>query len=92
MKTKKQIKEKYPRIKEFGLKIHKDKGIPYINNKELAVVLKKNKIQKLFSEYFGVQSCLLLDNGEHGLYVYDVNSVLERIATGKLISTQLNWD
>ena len=44
-----------------------------------------------FNELFGVQTCPLI-NGQHGLYPWDVEAVLERMISGKLTGTQAFWD
>ena len=47
------------------------------------------KIDKQFSEMFGIQTCLV-----DGPYAWDVEAVLERIASGRLTGTQhpMGWD
>jgi hypothetical protein len=78
----------YPHIKKLGLKIIMDcpNSIPRINGKELDRKLGKEK-SKIFSKLFGCQTC-----GANGMYVYDVEAVLERMDSGKLVGTQLFWD
>jgi hypothetical protein len=80
----------YPLLTKLGVKIYHD-PCDYVISKDLAKVLSK-KDRKLFSKYFGIQTCLLTDNGEQGLYCWDVESILERIANGKLIGSQAYWD
>ena len=79
---------KYPRIEQLGLTIitKNPQSIPGIDGKELARKLGKKKT-KIFSDLFGAQTC-----GENGMYVYDVEAVLERMYSGKLTGTQLFWD
>lgn len=81
-------KIEYPRIKQLGLTIitKNPNAIPGISGKELAAKLGKKKT-KIFSDLFGAQTC-----GENGMYVYDVEAVLERMFSGKLSGTQLYWD
>lgn len=81
-------KKEYPRIAELGLTIVTKfpDSIPGIDAKELSEKLGKKKT-KIFSNLFGCQTI-----GENGMYVYDVEAVLERMASGKLIGTQENWD
>lgn len=75
----------YPYVKKLGLTIvtKYPNSIPGINGEELAKKLGKKKT-KVFSKLFGCQTC-----GENGMYVYDVEAVLCRMFTGKLIGTQL---
>lgn len=83
----------YPNLTQIGAKIYYDKPIPYLDGKEFVKLLRKKKISiKKFNEYFGSQTCFALDNGNAGLYVYDVEAVLERMKTGRLIGTQKLWD
>ena len=85
---KKKEKFDYPRIKELGLTIvtKNPNAIPGISFKELAAKLGGEK-SKIFSDMFGCQTC-----GENGAYIYDVEAVLERMASGKLTGTQKYWD
>jgi hypothetical protein len=78
----------YPRIHKLGLTIVTKcpNSIPGINGEELAQKLGKKKT-KIFSDLFGCQTC-----GGNGMYVYDVEAVLERMASGKLQGTQKFWD
>ncbi len=86
--TKIQKQIKYPWINKLGLTIVTDcpNSIPGINGKELAKKLGKRN-SKRFSDLFGCQTC-----GMNGMYVYDVEAVLERMFTGKLTGTQLWMD
>lgn len=87
MKINKQ-KIEYPRIHDLGLTIITKcpDSIPGINFRELAKKLGKEKA-KVFCELFGCQTF-----GGNGLYVYDVEAVLERMFSGKLTGTQLFID
>ena len=82
------FEHEYPRISELGLTIVTKcpNSIPGINGQELAQKLGKKKT-KIFSDLFGCQTC-----GGNGMYVYDVEAVLERMMSGKLKGTQLFWD
>lgn len=80
-------KQKYKRISELGLKVKKDIDCEYVNSEELQDKLKKLNIVKQFDKYFGIQTCSI-----NGPYASDVESVLERISSGKLTGTQLFWD
>lgn len=81
----------YPQIKKLGLNITVKSGIDCISSKEIDRVFNEAD-RKKFSEYFGVQTCILLDDGAVGLYCWDVEAVLERMNSGKLIGTQKYWD
>lgn len=82
------IAQDYPRIFELGLTVITKcpNSIPGIDGKELAKKLGKKKT-KIFSDLFGCQTC-----GENGMHVYDVEAILERMASGKLQGTQKFWD
>lgn len=78
----------FPRIKELGLTIIQKcpNSSPGIDGKELKKKLGKKK-SKIFDELFGCQTM-----SSNGMYLYDVEAVLERMASGKLIGTQKYWD
>lgn len=81
---------KYPRIEEFGLKISEDQpGPPGIGADEFQKLEKKMGLpwMKQFDRHFGCQTC-----SANGAYPWDVESVLERMVSGKLTGTQLHWD
>lgn len=82
------MKEKYPRIKQLGLTIVTDNAhsIPGIKGQDLKNKLTKKQLEE-FCKLFGAQTC-----GENGMYVYDVEAVLERMFSGELTGTQLFWD
>lgn len=84
----KDLYDKYPYIKKLGLTICTDcpDSIPGIKFEDLKNKLTKAQIE-LFDKYFGFQTF-----GSNGLYIYDVNSVLERMFSGKLTGTQLFFD
>lgn len=84
------VKASYPQIHKLGLKIYNE-PISHVLSEDLDKVLSKND-RKKFSDYFGVQTCLLLDNGAQGLYVWDVEAVLERMFSARRTGTQLIWD
>ncbi len=78
---------KYNRIEQLGIVITEN-PIEHIEFDVLDKALKNNGIDRdKFSEYFGMQTC-----HEGGLYPWDVESVLERMMSGKLTGTQLYWD
>jgi len=81
------LKIRYPRILELGLEVKTDHALDYVKWYDLKKALRKHKITKKFGEYFGIQTCF-----EHGPYAHDVEAVLERIFSGKLIGTQKDWD
>lgn len=78
---------KCPRITQFMLTINMSKPGPAgIRFEELEKKLGE-KYSK-FAEIFGEgQTC-----GENGAYLSDVESVLERMESGKLTGSQLLWD
>jgi hypothetical protein len=90
-KTKKKVKKEYefPRLTELGIPIHNtNPGFPGVNNEELDNALKNANLSVAqFSKLFGCQTF-----GNNGLYPWDVEAVLERMMSGRLIGTQLNWD
>jgi hypothetical protein len=79
----------YPRIAALGLTICKDP--PMIFRGELHSKLTPEQ-SKQFSELFGVQTCPIDTDGNVGLYPWDAEAVLERMASGRLIGSQLIWD
>jgi len=85
---KKKERFDYPRINELGLTIiiNNPNAIPGINFKEILKKLGEEKY-KIFSDMFGCQTV-----GENGAYIYDVEAVLEKMASGKLTGTQKYWD
>ena len=80
------LKNKYPRIEALGLKVETD-PLEYVNRRKLNGALKKKHITKLFGKLYGIQTSYI-----DGPYADDVEAVLERIASGKLIGSQLLWD
>ena len=67
----------YPYIYKLGFKVY-IKPIAHINSGELKNKLNKEQ-QSLFNEYFGVQTVLRLEDGNSGLYLWDVELVLKQI-------------
>ena len=84
------MKASYPHINRLGLKIYNE-PISHILPDDLDKVMSKAD-RKKFSEYFGIQTMLLRDDMRAGLYLWDVEAVLERMYSGKLTGSQLNWD
>lgn len=84
----KTTKELYPRIKQLGLTIVTDysNAIPGIKGEDLKAKLTPAQLEQ-FNEFFGAQTC-----GMNGMYVYDVEAVLERMFGGKLTGSQKHWD
>jgi len=77
----------YKRIDQIGAVIT-ESPIPHIKFDVLNESLEKSGLDRdKFSQYFGVQTCY-----QGGLYPWDVESVLERMMSGKLIGTQLMVD
>ena len=81
-----KAKEKYPRIKQFGISPIEAHGMEVVPPAELKRVLNK-KQQKQFDELFGAQTYIV-----EGFYAWDVEAVLERMKSGRLTGTQLDWD
>jgi hypothetical protein len=88
----KKLKNPYPRISELKIKVY-NKPIDHVISGDVQVALLRNGLSvEKFHEFFGVQTCLLREDGKRGLYSWDVESVLERMMSGKLIGTQKDWD
>lgn len=84
------MKTAYPRIEQLGIPVEKYPGsqnFEYVPFKELERVLKKHGLAEKFHTMFGIQTVCDL-----GPYPWDVEAVLERIFSGKLIGSQLDWD
>ena len=92
MKVKVKAKKEtgYPRLEELGVGIipGDDDSPPGVNWLELQLAMSRAdlSIQK-FCDYYGVQTC-----GANGMYPWDVESVLERMVSGKKTGSQLVWD
>jgi hypothetical protein len=84
----------YPRIDKLGVPVHHNERYDAVDCEELDDALKKkgDKYLARFGELFGVQTAPVLDNGKMGLYASDVEAVLERMESGKLTGSQLDWD
>lgn len=78
----------YPRIKALGLEVHKD-PIAHLKRKELHIALQEQGeiFMERFHDLFGIQTCYI-----EGPYPWDVEAVLERMASGKLTASQKDWD
>lgn len=87
MKTKTK-KSEYPQIEKLGLTIITKckNSIPGVSFSEIKEKLGDKKY-KIFSELYGCQTC-----GANGAYAYDIEAVLERMASGKLTGTQAFFD
>jgi len=81
-------KSPYPRLKQIGitLTVHTS-GFHYVLPLDLNAALEKHNIREQFNKLFGVQTCCM-----EGPYASDCESVLERIFSGKLTGSQLEWD
>ena len=84
---KKSIANVYPRIKALGIPVFQDRNVEYVSFNSLKKALKDKGITRKFHKLFGIQTCY-----ELGLYPWDVEAVLEKMASGELIGSQLNWD
>jgi len=83
----KPLKKEYPRIAALGLVVHTEDGCAYVKRADLIEALRKKGWLKRYSELYGVQT-----QSVHGPYPHDCEAVLERLATGKRVGTQLLWD
>jgi len=81
-----KLKKRYPQIYKLGCVVTEG-PMDYVERKPLAKALKAKKIEKRFSELFGIQTQLM-----EGLYAHDVEAVLVRMFKGKLTGSQLIWD
>jgi hypothetical protein len=79
-----QENTRYPRIAELGVTVH-TMPVTHVKSKELDKALGKRK--KQFDRLFGCQTMLI-----DGPYAWDVEAVLERMATGRLTGTQADLD
>jgi len=90
-KAKADPNERYPRLKELGVRIIDtgDGGMPsHVIWDEVYAALDKHKLDwEDFHKLFGCQTCC-----SGGPYPYDVEAVLERMMSGKLTGTQKHWD
>ena len=82
-------KKLYPRCSEYKLPINYTNSAHTVSLAEMKKLYKRKgpKFTKRFAKLFGVQTC-----NEYGLYAWDVEAVLERMESGKLTGTQLDWD
>ncbi len=80
-KTSDNSQEKYPRIKQLGVTVHTE-PLSHVKRDELKAAL--GKFADTFYELFGCQTCLM-----DGPYAWDVEAVLERMASGRVTGTQL---
>lgn len=74
---------KYPNIKKLGLKIIK-KPTSHIPSGELRAILSKNNMDvRVFNAYFGIHTCLKIEDGKYkgqnGLYPCDVENILAKM-------------
>lgn len=77
----------YKRIEQIGCVVT-ESPIPHVKFDDLNEAINKAGLDReKFSEYFGIQTC-----HQDGLYPWDVESVLERMMSGKLTGTQLVMD
>lgn len=77
----------YPRIDSIGLTVHTE-PVAHVKRTELKDALVRAGIDlPRFYDLFGVQTCYI-----EGPYPWDVESVLERLKSGRLTGTQAVWD
>ena len=85
----------YPYLEKLGLKIEQE-PYPHIPAPVLLDALKEHGIDiDKFHEYFGVNTTLRIEKGKYagkaGLYPCDIESALERMKTGREMTTE-EWD
>jgi len=81
----------YPRLKEIGVKVYLE-PIAHVKTVELNEGLNRTGLSiDKFNQFFGCQTCPVVD-GVGETYPWDVESVLERMMSGRLSGTQLFWD
>jgi hypothetical protein len=84
-------KNPYPNITKLGIKIYNE-PYPHCKFDEIHTVLKRNKLNcKLFSKYYGSQTCIVVD-GKGCPYPWDIDPIIERLLTGKIVGSQKYWD
>lgn len=77
----------YPRLAQLGIPIQ-EHPVSHIRRQDLQRGLEKHGLDReLFGELFGIQTM-----AEGGPYPWDVESVLERMLSGKRKGSQLLWD
>ena len=82
------LKNLYPRCKQFGIKVADADDCSVVPISELNRVFSPGTPKaEQFNRLFGVQTCPV-----GGMYAWDVEAVLERMTSGKLTGTQLDWD
>lgn len=74
----------YPRIAELKVRVYRN-PMHHVKRKELTSALGDK--QAKFNKLFGIQTCFV-----EGPDAHDVEAVLERMASGKLVGSQLHWD
>ena len=78
----------YPHCKQFKVEVTTAHGVSIVTPESLERVFPAGSPgEKQFSAYFGTQTAL-----PEGLYAWDVEAVLKRMATGKRTGTQLIFD
>ena len=87
MSTKKKKSSEFPRCEQIGTTIILE-PIAHIPRSNLRECLNKAGINEdTYAELYGIQTQCV-----HGPYPWDVEAVLERMMSGKLIGTQLLMD
>ena len=89
------MKNEYPRIRQLGIVVY-ETPIAHVLRDDLYQALGSIANKARFSDLFGIQTCPLIGSQEtgykRGLYPWDVEAVLERMASGRLTGSQLIWD
>lgn len=80
----------YPHLDKLGVTIIN--GAVLCTDLDIALISTHGEsAQKKFNKLFGVQTGIVI-GGEPAMWASDCEAVLERMATGKLTSSQLFWD
>jgi hypothetical protein len=75
---------RYPLIEAKGLPLTRLKGLnwPVVTGADLNVAMpRRTRERKAFDDVFGIQTMLLMDNGDGGLYAHDVEWALRGLTT-----------
>jgi hypothetical protein len=82
----------YKQLDKLGVTIHIIPH-PHVKGNELRAALTQAGLNiETFDRLFGIQTMLLCEDGQAGIYPYDAEAVLVRMTTGKLTGTQLFFD
>lgn len=87
---------RYNRLDEIGVEVHDEQSFCWVDPERVKSACKSRGLNhEKFCELFGVQTCPIIQSGDgylHALYAWDAEAVLERMISGKLTGSQLDWD